>query len=252
LFFAVLMRRKYKSTVPLFLFGGLLLSNLALSLIQGAATPYKSCQSFAIFVAFIGMLSCVFVREKAKMMLALNVIIFFVIYWQARELNLWFYNDFHRFEMDRINFINVAQEIERTCGKNSSKPVVFIGEPPRYNTLRGDIVNPKLRFLPKYILTSRTNGVSLFGRFHGDEFFLFMDYYGFKFKMPNDLQISKGLERIKELKIPAYPRDGCAREFPDSIVVNLGEPNNEDSKPGRTGRQIIELIRSFNQGRNSK
>ncbi|MCX7049952.1 MAG: glucosyltransferase domain-containing protein [Candidatus Sumerlaeota bacterium] len=252
LLFAVLMRKKYKSTVPLILFAGLLFSNLALSLIQGEATPYRACQSFAVFVAFIGMLSCVLLREKSRMMLAMNMILFFVIYWQARDLSLWFYNDFHRFEMDRINFINVAQEIEKVCGKNSVKPVVFIGEPPRYDNLRGDIINPKLKFLPKYVLTSRNNGSALFGKSHHQEFYCFMDYYGFKFKRPSNLLVSKGLERINEQNIPFYPRDGCIREFPDSIVVNLGPTNTGDSSPGRSGRQIIESIKSFMHGRNSK
>jgi hypothetical protein len=239
---AVVMCRKFRSILPPLFFLGLIMSNFSIALIQGFPTEYSACQPMAIFVAFIAMYSCILIRSRKRALQLVLVLLSVLVFWQVRDLNLWFYNDFRRFEMDRIHFVNLAENIERHCGRYPAKPVVFVGQPADYYNLLGDKEKKLLifswlpeNFLPRHLRVGHVNGYSLFNRKGGEsldgtplghpEFFRFMEIYGFKFSKPTINQASQAMEWLSKNKIPSYPQDGFVKEFPEFVIVNMG---NED------------------------
>ena len=221
---AIILCRKYKTILPGALIAGMVFSNFALAVIQGAATPYRAAQAMALLVASSWLLLHeLLVSHKKQLMRWCQLVICLLVYFQMRDLNLWFYNDHRRFEMDKINFIQCAQMIERECGKGCKKPVAFVGVPAKYPKLRNDSIHPWLKQFPKIRNISQTNGTSVFGVTPRDkEFFLFMEVYGYCFVPASNDLLREAEEDVIRYHIPEYPKNGCAREFDHVVVVNLG------------------------------
>ncbi len=242
-----------RSFIPFWLVGGLVASTFSLSILQGQAVRYRTCQSLALFIAFVFMLLFHRLRNhKARFILA-GVICFMVLD-QTKDLNLWFWNDYRRCEMDRTNFISLAQRIQAKYGLNISKPIVILGRTKEYTNLRGvggtgrdglarlPIVGRAISQLPRRKTVSQNNGVSLFT--HGTEggaweFYRHLEYYGYRFKEPTPEQVNNVKSMTMGMNLPAWPQEGCLLELDDAIVVHLGDETWEDENLSPHGEDVI-------------
>jgi len=200
---------RFKSITPTILMLGLGLSNISLSLVQGAVSPYRTCQSFAIFIGFVWMLLAVLIGGRYKKVI-LYALVFLLVLSQTKDLNQWFYNDYRRFEIDKTNIIHISQTIEKNYGRNVQKPIVFTGNPGQYENIK----------------RNQTNGFSFlnwsigaFGE-NSTELLKFMKIYGYNFVQATNVQVSDA--KLKSKDMPSWPMKGYISEFSDYIVVNFG------------------------------
>lgn len=119
---------KNKSCIVLLLFVGLCVSTLALSIVQGMASPYRTCQTFAIFISFAFMIGVQDVLEKSKFKVLNGILIFIVftvVFYQAKELHRQFYINYMRYENEKNTIVTIGNELIRN--HDTSKPVYFVG-----------------------------------------------------------------------------------------------------------------------------
>ena len=122
---------KYKKAVVILLFLGLYISTILISVIQGNATPYRACQPFAVFVAFIMMLTAheAFKIQKAKILkYAVIAALCLTVFYQTKDLHQWFYLNYVRYNYEKNIVSSVSERLNYNC--NTSKPVVFHGVIP--------------------------------------------------------------------------------------------------------------------------
>ena len=206
---AFVLAIRFKSITPAILMLGLGISNILLSLVQGAASPYRTCQSFAIFIGVVWMLLAVLIDGRYKKVI-LYALVFILVLYQTRDLSQWFYNDYKRFEIDRTNIIHIAQTIEGNYGRNIQKPIVFIGNPGQYQNINRNQTNGQ-SFLCWSIEAFDENSTELLK---------FMRIYGYNFAQPTNKQVSDA--KLKSKGMPSWPMKGYISEFSDYIVVNFG------------------------------
>ncbi|WP_332446125.1 glucosyltransferase domain-containing protein [Sphaerochaeta sp.] len=229
-----------KSIIPVFFYGGMLFSLTILSLIQGFSSPYRTAQVCNFFISFIGYL-LVF-KSKLTMRKLSIFLLFFVVFWQANDLNKWFELDYVRSEEER----HVAQQIGYELEKNydCNKPILFVGNYTLSDRLLDAVMirsdNRFLKFIntiypignyfpsEKYwIRIQRFNIYSYLswggGAFHevNTELLKYFSYYGFDFKQGTE----KMLENAKKVgeDLPSWPKTGSIIDVGDFIVVNLGK-----------------------------
>lgn len=182
----------------------LVASNFSLSLVQGAASPYRTCQTLAIFVAFVVIVLYDNTPKKIRGLMLAGILYLFVI--QSYDLSQWFYNDNLRNQEERNTIVNVANVI--TSKFDTTKPVAFIG---RYelspNVKIGDI-----------------NGYSVidWGMIaYGDntELFNYFQMNGFYFVRPTARQLEIARANINNLQ--RWPKSGSVIEYDGIIVVRF-------------------------------
>jgi hypothetical protein len=237
-----------RSAVPVMLVGGLIASMFALSILQGHAARYRTCQNFGIFVGFVFMLLVSAVRHRGMRALLACTIGFLVLH-QAKDLNLWFDNDYRRSEMDQRNFALLGQKIQERFGSVMRKPVVILGKAAEYDNLRGaggggrdglsgiPVLGRSLASLPRRKRVSQNNGISLFA--HGAEggnayeFYALLAYCGYRCAAPTPQQTASAKERATGAHLTAWPHDDCMADLGDCIVVRLGDATWEDEDLAR-------------------
>lgn len=119
---------KGKSWIVLLLFIGLCVSVIALSIVQGMASPYRTCQTFAVFVAFAFMLCVQDILEKCNIKIINGIVltlVFIVVFYQAKELHGQFYTNYLRYENEKNTVITIGNELVKN--HDISKPVYFTG-----------------------------------------------------------------------------------------------------------------------------
>lgn len=106
----------------------LALSTQALSLIQGTAQRYRTCQCFAIFTAFLIMLTgsriCQKIHRKELRTLA-GTFAALLCFWQAQNLNHWFSLDYARWQFEENRLVIAVQQVSSQY--DITKPVIFTG-----------------------------------------------------------------------------------------------------------------------------
>lgn len=128
LIISIIKSISYKKVTTLFIALGMIVSVFSLSFIQGHAAPYRTCQSFALFVAFVFMMLVQLVIEsnfRNSIKTALIVIVAFINFYQISSLHNIFYMNYLRYQEEKIALINIANELQTKY--NTDKPVVFIG-----------------------------------------------------------------------------------------------------------------------------
>ena len=190
----------------LLLFAGLLiLSIFSLSIVQGIASPYRVCQTFALFIAFVAIVIYDQTPNKVKPLILLGVIYLITI--QTYDLTKWFYNDSLRYQEDRVVMINVAETIKRDF--DATKPVVFMG---KY------IQSPLIRH-------NQTNGGSFInwgqGSFGGpgEQLLTFLDMNGEHLVRPTKDQYNMAQENLNNMA--KWPKSGSVAEYKGVIVVRF-------------------------------
>lgn len=119
---------KEKSWIVLLLFIGLLVSVFALSIVQGMASPYRTCQTFAVFISFAFMLCIQDILEKCNIKIINRIVlalVFIVVFYQAKELHSQFYTNYLRYENEKNTVITIGNELVKN--HDISKPVYFTG-----------------------------------------------------------------------------------------------------------------------------
>lgn len=133
LILGIIYSLKQRNITILLLFIGCICSIIILSIVQGKATPYRTCQVFQIFSATAFMLCTQFLINSNKNKLIKNVFIclsFLIIFYQAKDLNKYFYMNYVRYEQEKIELISIAEKLENEYDINN-KSVVFWGN--KYN-----------------------------------------------------------------------------------------------------------------------
>lgn len=125
LFIFAIIKSFIKKNYWILLFAGfLVLSIFSLSFVQGILSPFRTCQGFAIFIAFVAMIIYDQTPNKIKSIILISIVYLVTI--QSYDLTKWFYNDNLRYQEERTVMISVAETIKRDF--DAAKPVVFIGE----------------------------------------------------------------------------------------------------------------------------
>ena len=118
---------KCKSFTIYLLFLGTGLSLIALSILQGDASPYRACQVFALYTAFTFMLftNSIINLSINKVIKTIVVIVMFMLaFYQSKDLHKWFYLNYLRYESEKQELIAVANELNSK--HDTTKPVYFV------------------------------------------------------------------------------------------------------------------------------
>lgn len=244
--YGIISSVKYKKITIFLLFLGLFLSAISLSLIQGTASPYRTCQTFALFVGFIFMiLSNNILNIKFSLLLkkCLIVILFILIFYQCKDIHHWFYINYLRYEEEKTSASLICYEIAKKC--NINKPIVILGSYELSNnilsninvssdSLKGEIII-KLYDIFNYTLESYGNnyiyrisetninsyiawGNVAFGE-PGIETVKFFNLLGYNYTCAP-------VESYEESKLisstlPKWPKENSIIEYDNYILVNL-------------------------------
>jgi hypothetical protein len=119
---------KHRKPIILLLYFGLGFSTIMLSFIQGKASPYRTCQVFAIFIAFIMMLLAQYVLSlKIPIIKYVTVLVLFLmVFYQAKDLHKCFYNDYIRYTEEKNIYSAVSDRLNNN-DFDITKPIVFTG-----------------------------------------------------------------------------------------------------------------------------
>ena len=228
-------------------FLGLMVCTVILSIIQGTASPYRTCQVFPLFIAFIFLLlaNCILAMQKVKWIkYAFLFILFTMIFFQTKELHKWFYLNVRRYDYEKNVAIAVGQELQKSYDLN--KPVIFMVSQDipadikektyvQNNTWQAELVKALAKVWnisykdlgdDRYWLKiNETNvasylawGIAAFGE-PNTEILKFFHYLGYDLKRGNIKMYLEATEAIKNM--PVFPTEGSIIEKEDYIIVHL-------------------------------
>lgn len=121
---------------------GVLLSLLVLSLVQGEATPYRTCQVFAPFVAFAGLLltDWLWRRKREWVRYTCFALVFLLCIHQAQTLNYYLTLNTVRSSQEMTMVDQIANDAQKDY--DVSKPVVLICQKPCLSGMVGQYNRP--------------------------------------------------------------------------------------------------------------
>lgn len=241
---SIIFSIKRKNFLIFILFVGLIIATHSLSIIQGMAPLYRSCQTFAVFVGFIFMLLAQIISTmkcKSFIKAFLIFIIFLGIFYQVKDLHKWFYVNYMRYEEEKNASLLICNEIEKKYGEDF--PVMVIGGMKLSNninqyvympldTWNRKVYNQILTFFKidceqdYYIRIPETNivasyiswGNTSFGEPSVETIKLF-NYLGYDFTAGTVEMYEKSLELSENL--PSWPKEGSIIKANNFILVNL-------------------------------
>ena len=188
------------------LFAGLLvLSLFSLSFVQGVASPFRVCQGFALFIAFVAIIIYDQTPKKIKPLILVTIVYLVTI--QTYDLTKWFYNDNQRYQEERIVMLEVSHDIKSNF--DTTKPVVFIGEYIQGTGLRHN----------------QTNGYSFinWGKSTfdgpGTQLLTFLKMNGQHFVSPTMDQYAVAWDNLDNMN--RWPKAGSIVEYKGVIVVRF-------------------------------
>ncbi len=230
-----LFKKRFFATL---LMAGMLFSTELLSVIQGTAAPYRTCQTFAVMVAFVLMLVANSLRWKQ----AVPILLCFVCLYQATHLNYLFTLNQLRYQEEAAVINKIGQDIESSY--DTSKPVVFVGGyeysdriaeqtqviagSGRYELIQGlsKITGLQIEVEGKFPDTNVNSVLNWSASALGNGYMMnkLFEFHGYDLNVTNNYY--EDVKRYEQLnaqsKIPAYPRDGYIVELADLIIVKLG------------------------------
>ena len=239
---ACAIRRKSITIYLLFL--GARITLIALSILQGSASPYRTCQVFALFTAFTFMFftSSVMNASTNKVIKTIIVIAMFtLVFYQSKDLHKWFYLNNLRYESEKQELIEVANQLNENY--DTTKPVYFVAtfslpvsvkdklymntEDWRYQIVSNVKENMKTESYRK--ASDRITETCIFPYFYwgyqafresGTEIFKWLKLLGYQFKQGDANFLHEHEDEWKQT-IPKYPNKGYIYETNNYIVVNL-------------------------------
>ena len=240
------MSIKKKNINIFILFVGLVISTILLSLVQGSVSPYRTCQVFAIFVAFIFMILFSIVEKDTLLKNIMLFIVIIIVLNQSRDLSQWFYLNGARYDYEKTVASNIGTELEKVNIDN--KPIVFIGSAkcPKWilefeatkMPIAEKVVTKVIRVFPKAIedeyakvlnqyRPNQNNSGSLFSSWAtvafgevNTEYFKFLSMHGYTFNQGSKEQLGLAWSLQKDME--GYPRDGYIYDAGEFYIINMG------------------------------
>ena len=109
---------------------GMLVSLVIISLVQGNASPYRTCQVFAFFCAFVAMMAVhMLPRSSGKKVWirTVAVVLFGCLFLhQASYINYFLELNHRRSEQERFTVQQIGMDLDRM--EDPEKPVIFVGD----------------------------------------------------------------------------------------------------------------------------
>lgn len=236
---------KKRNILILFSGMGMFFSLFLFSIIQGSVTPYRACQVFAVFVAFVGMVLVHIGFEYCKqgVAIALFAATLLLSLYQAFYLNYFLTLNHLRYEEESHVICDIGTDVQKNY--DVSKPVIFVGE---YN-LSESIVEASS--ISKEDVRYQIHSY-MYAKVHGADYEFIYDnttrkipstnvnsvinwslgrqadiqklfyFNGFSFKIMEDVNIVEEAKSfVKSEEIPSYPNDGYIVDKGKYIVVNI-------------------------------
>lgn len=229
---------------------GTLAGLFGISILTGGAVKYRTCLSFAPFVAFVMALlvyyACRGSKPKALKVLT-AVCATFMVAVQVVNLNIYFCNNDLRWEEEKAVLVDCCEKLSSGEYSIGEKPVIFIGEytlsddimsrkfvradDPLYKAVKSAAVAAGFRLETTdcnetYVLAANQadfGSVISWGiddRFScNEELLLVIKYLGYEF-IPGTMERYEELSANKEA-YPAINETGLATELDDCIVVRF-------------------------------
>lgn len=122
LLYVIIKKKSAKAILPV---AGMYASLVLLSLLQGSVTPYRACQIFGMFVAFVAMLLVNIFAQK-KLVSKILLLGFMMLIIQQSMYLSYFLNLNHLRSEEETTLIKEIGRDLQTYG--TDKPVVFLGE----------------------------------------------------------------------------------------------------------------------------
>lgn len=183
----------------------LVLSVFSLSFVQGIASPYRVCQGFALFIAFVAMIIYDQTPKKIRPLILIAAV--YLVTMQTYDLTKWFYNDNQRYQEEKTVMLEVSYDIKSEF--DTTKPVVFIGEYVQGSGLRHN----------------QTNGYSFinWGKSTfdgpGTQLLTFLKMNGQYFVSPTMEQYTVAWDNLDNMS--RWPKAGSIVEYKGVIVVRF-------------------------------
>lgn len=241
-----IIKKKYLLSL---MYIALIVATFSLSVIQGIASPYRTCQTFALVIAFaLMMLAQEMLECKSKTWIKNFVItlIFILVFYQSKDLHKWFYLNNLRYEEEKNTVIAIGNKLEAEY--DITKPVIFTGSVSVSNKiteatcLRADSFSGKIikkvasmasvgayDFDAEYILKYPETNVNSYLAWAlyafplddaaNPELIKMFKYFGYDIKGANKALYKKAIEENKDLK--KWPKKGSIVETKEYILVVL-------------------------------
>ncbi len=214
----VWLAAKKKNFWLLLCFLALFLSNFFIHIIYGSFHP-RIAQTFCFYTGFLTLLITAWCQSKRLLKTAAAVGICLLMLIQSADMNRWFFNDYVRSEKESYVVHTLATRL--LDGYDLSKPVIFTNCPDHWADDSGYLVT---RLYPggdvngnSVIYWCGNTVIGYCPTFAADLFRL----YGYDFLVSPTTELARKAQTDAE-GMPAWPSEGCIREFDDFIAVNFG------------------------------
>lgn len=181
---------------------------------------------YSIFCGFVIMFVYEWIKTK-KMKSFFLILVTFIVFYQSREVQVFYQADYNRYLKDSNLAHEINQEIVKQCDGVPSVPVIFIGSPLKYI----DFPNTEDDVNMRSMFSDNKDGTSV--RIH--QFFNMLGYHYISpieditpdnvYNMGNHSLTLKG-KRIAET-MPIWPQKGSVLEKEGLVVVKLGPIQNQ-------------------------
>ncbi len=244
----VLTIKKKDAKIILTVFG-MNLTLILLSILQGRAAYYRTCEHFPLFVSMIFLIVVQYLETAKLKKILKNTAFFFVflvIFYQVKETYKWEYINYLKYEKEKNDMILLGNELEKNYDVEN-KPVIFIGEyelqdaVKRTITIKKDSLHYKvLDYYNKHFYDNKLDvdnyeitidsmksyiqwgkGAFLAEGEANAENIKFLKYHGYDFKVGTDSMYVNAIVLSRLNDLPRWPKEGSIVEMEDCIVVNF-------------------------------
>lgn len=238
-----------KSAIPLFLFFFLDFTTLTLSILSMDDAPYRTCQVFGFFTAFIVYFLLLrtdslhtFLRPFFRRLAALGAALLLIL--QISESNYWYYYDVQRYEEEKQVMLQISDQLLDDF--DISKPVVFAGSYSFSDSLKEktflskdsnaykitkkigrlfhseifDETDEYALKIPQTIVKSYINhGIGAFGECN-TELHKFLKYHSISYLKQGTNEMLEEAIQLSET-LPQWPEKGSICDVGEFIIVNF-------------------------------
>lgn len=186
---------------------GLIFSNFILMILLDTAL-FRAQFSWVVTFAFLGLYIYQHMCNKKVIKYFINVAVVLLIIFQTRTLNQYFYNDYKRYENEKVMANEIAINVMKNCDYKN-KPLCYVTSKGKGEKYKKDWDNS---------LSVIQWGVTVFED-HGIETTKFINEQGYHFKYMTQEEAEKANEKYEELD--AETKNKSIIELEDIIIVNL-------------------------------
>ncbi len=210
---------KQKKALPFILFFGIFFVLFGLSIMQGIVQPYRVCQTFPVFIAFVLMLF----HSKCRHQWVSSVFVSIIVLFQMKELCLWQDYDIELSNRARQHLFAIERDLRQIPEIEKKDIIVLRGGDPRTSIFSSRIKIQDSMIFPPLIGLFNSDGENVSqgaGRLLQSHFCrLLKQNTGWHIKSSKNKELE---EFLQSNDIPSYPRQGYY--FLDEegrVIVNL-------------------------------